>query len=55
MLSGASTVPETAGGDVLSRALARFGHDGLRPGQADVIADIFAGRPVISVMPTGAG
>jgi ATP-dependent DNA helicase RecQ len=43
------------GADVLPRALARFGHTSLRPGQADVIADIFAGRPVIGVMPTGAG
>src|SRR2546423_15472638 len=42
-------------GDVLARALARFGHPELRPGQADVIADIFAGKPVIAVMPTGAG
>ncbi len=41
--------------DVLARALARFGHTSLRPGQADVIADIFAGRPVIGMMPTGAG
>ena len=41
--------------DVLTRALARFGHTSLRPGQADVIADIFAGRPVIGMMPTGAG
>ncbi|MEJ7601517.1 MAG: ATP-dependent DNA helicase RecQ [Kofleriaceae bacterium] len=41
--------------DVLVRALARFGHTTLRPGQADVIADLFAGRPVIAVMPTGAG
>ncbi|HEY4239447.1 MAG TPA: ATP-dependent DNA helicase RecQ [Kofleriaceae bacterium] len=40
---------------VLARALAAFGHASLRPGQADVIADIFAGRPVIAVMPTGAG
>ena len=40
---------------MLARALARFGHDSLRQGQADVIADIFAGRPVIAVMPTGAG
>src|SRR3954468_4381114 len=40
---------------VFARALARFGHDTLRPGQADVITDIFEGRPVISVMPTGAG
>src|SRR5881398_2613495 len=42
-------------GDVLARALARFGHPELRPGQADVITDVFAGRPVIAVMPTGAG
>jgi ATP-dependent DNA helicase RecQ len=41
--------------DVLSRALAMFGHASLRPGQADVITDIMAGRPVIAVMPTGAG
>ncbi len=40
---------------MLSRALALFGHTTLRPGQAEVIADIFAGRPVIGVMPTGAG
>ncbi len=45
----------SSGDDVLARALARFGHPSLRPGQAEVIADIFAGRPVISVMPTGAG
>jgi ATP-dependent DNA helicase RecQ len=40
---------------VFARALARFGHEVLRPGQAEVIADVFAGRPVIAVMPTGAG
>jgi ATP-dependent DNA helicase RecQ len=40
---------------VFTRALAQFGHTGLRPGQSDVIADIFAARPVIAVMPTGAG
>src|SRR5580692_12004295 len=47
------------GGDgednVLARVLARFGHATLRPGQADVIADVLSGRPVIAVMPTGAG
>lgn len=43
------------GGDGVMHALARFGHDALRPGQADVIADILDGRPVIGVMPTGAG
>ncbi len=42
-------------GDALARVLARFGHHALRPGQAEVIADVFAGRPVIAVMPTGAG
>lgn len=41
--------------DALARALTRFGHGSLRPGQADLIADIFAARPVIGVMPTGAG
>jgi ATP-dependent DNA helicase RecQ len=41
--------------DVLSRALAIFGHTSLRPGQAEVITDILSGRPVIAVMPTGAG
>ena len=62
MWSLANTAREGgAGGDdprgdaVLTRALAAFGHTSLRPGQAEVIADIFGGRPVISVMPTGAG
>jgi len=32
-----------------------FGFTSLRPGQADVIADVLDGRPVIAVMPTGAG
>jgi ATP-dependent DNA helicase RecQ len=43
--------PDTA----LGRALARFGHGELRPGQAEVISDVLAGRPVVAVMPTGAG
>jgi ATP-dependent DNA helicase RecQ len=58
VLIGASPASEAAGAEeatVLLRALARFGHESLRPGQADVIADIFAGKPVIGVMPTGAG
>src|SRR3569623_1678226 len=54
MWSLASTAREAGGDAILARALGTFGHDSLRPGQADVIADIFAGRPVISVMPTGA-
>jgi ATP-dependent DNA helicase RecQ len=41
--------------EIFARALARFGHETLRPGQSEVIADIFAGKPVIAVMPTGAG
>ena len=45
---------EDAGG-VLRRALARFGHESLRPGQAEIIADLFNCHPVIAVMPTGAG
>jgi ATP-dependent DNA helicase RecQ len=54
----APAIPAHDGGavdDVLLRALAMFGHSALRPGQADVIRDIMAGRPVIAVMPTGAG
>lgn len=54
---GSTTSAHDGGGsdDVLSRALLRFGHTTLRPGQAEVIADIFSGKPVIAVMPTGAG
>jgi ATP-dependent DNA helicase RecQ len=55
MWTVASEARDGDAADVLSRALARFGHTSLRPGQADVIADIFAGRPVIGMMPTGAG
>ncbi len=57
MLTGTISAREatTDGGEVLLRALAKFGHETLRPGQAEVIADIFAGRQVIAVMPTGAG
>ncbi|HEY5945935.1 MAG TPA: ATP-dependent DNA helicase RecQ [Kofleriaceae bacterium] len=50
-----TTAHEGAGEAILERALERFGHVTLRAGQADVITDIFAGRPVIAVMPTGAG
>ena len=40
----------------LERGLAQvFGFTTLRPGQAEVIADVLAGRPVVAVMPTGAG
>jgi ATP-dependent DNA helicase RecQ len=45
----------TAVSAALDGALARFGHPALRAGQAEVIADIFEGTPVVAVMPTGAG
>jgi ATP-dependent DNA helicase RecQ len=32
-----------------------FGFDELRPGQAEIITDVLEGRPVVAVMPTGAG
>ncbi len=32
-----------------------FGYDDFRPGQADVIAAVLAGKPVLAVMPTGSG
>jgi ATP-dependent DNA helicase RecQ len=32
-----------------------FGFDSLRPGQREVIDDVMAGHPVVTVMPTGAG
>ncbi len=47
---------ETAPLGALDHALASvFGFATLRPGQADVIADVLDGHPVIAVMPTGAG
>ncbi|MDQ3338507.1 MAG: ATP-dependent DNA helicase [Myxococcota bacterium] len=56
MLSTANQARDGGGhADALQRALARFGHVTLRPGQSELITDIFAGRPVIGVMPTGAG
>src|SRR5512146_1761382 len=55
MFSDAATAPASGGEAILARALERFGHPAMRPGQADVITDIFAGTPVIAVMPTGAG
>ncbi len=35
--------------------LSVFGFDRLRPGQAEIIADVFDGHGVVAVMPTGAG
>src|SRR5215470_14556202 len=53
-----NAIPAQAEGgayEVLSRALGAFGHSALRPGQAEVIRDVLSGRPVVAVMPTGAG
>jgi ATP-dependent DNA helicase RecQ len=33
----------------------RFGHETLRPGQADVLFSVLTGRNVLAIMPTGAG
>src|SRR5215510_13123432 len=55
VLETATTEHEGGTPDVLSRALGVFGHSSLRPGQTDVIRDVLAGRPVVAVMPTGAG
>ena len=56
MLGEATSARESSDGHVvLTRALARFRHESMRPGQAEVISDIFSGRPVVAVMPTGAG
>ncbi len=49
-----------ANGDSLDPAAERaltgvFGFSALRPGQAETIADVLAGHPVVAVMPTGAG
>src|SRR5688572_427102 len=55
MFSDVTSAHDGGGPAVLDRALARFGHVSLRPGQADVITDIFSGTPTIAVMPTGAG
>ncbi|MEZ4401227.1 MAG: RecQ family ATP-dependent DNA helicase [Kofleriaceae bacterium] len=50
------TLPDAPPAGALDRALAGvFGFSTLRPGQADVIADVLDGRQVIAVMPTGAG
>jgi ATP-dependent DNA helicase RecQ len=53
----AAEVPEAGdGGSALRRTLAEvFGFAALRPGQAEILADVFDGRPVVAVMPTGAG
>lgn len=42
-------------GQVMHLLVTLFGHDGLRPGQADVIRDVVNGKNVLVVMPTGSG
>jgi superfamily II DNA helicase RecQ len=32
-----------------------FGYDAFRPGQAEIVAAVLAGRDVFAVMPTGSG
>ncbi|MBK9071531.1 MAG: ATP-dependent DNA helicase RecQ [Myxococcales bacterium] len=41
--------------DALHGGLAALGYETLRPGQAQIIADIFSGQQVVAVMPTGSG
>lgn len=42
--------------DFLHRALKHFyGYDSFRPGQEEIISEILHGRPVLAVLPTGAG
>ena len=40
-----------------TRALLKsvFGFDGFRPGQAEIVEAILAGRDVLAIMPTGGG
>lgn len=51
--------PSTAVSADLARAAATlksvFGYDDFRPGQADIVAAVLAGRDVLAVMPTGSG
>jgi ATP-dependent DNA helicase RecQ len=43
------------GGDLLPTLRERFGIEAFRPGQEEVIRALVDGRPVLAVMPTGAG
>ncbi|HUH00721.1 MAG TPA: ATP-dependent DNA helicase RecQ [Kofleriaceae bacterium] len=48
--------PMSESADPIGRALREvFGFGHLRPGQREVIDDVLGGRPVVTVMPTGAG
>ena len=52
-----TTIESTEADDprVLQTLRSLFGHESLRPGQADVINRVMAGRDTLAVMPTGAG
>ena len=41
--------------DARARLKSVFGYDDFRPGQAEIIAAVLAGEPVLAVMPTGSG
>ncbi|MFT5470536.1 MAG: ATP-dependent DNA helicase RecQ [Verrucomicrobiales bacterium] len=41
--------------DIEKELSARFGHDGFRPGQREVIDILLEGRPALAVFPTGGG
>jgi ATP-dependent DNA helicase RecQ len=48
--------PRRPNGSTLADTLRRrFGHETLRPGQADVLFSVLTGRDVLAIMPTGAG
>ena len=42
-------------GDKIRDALGRFGHDALRPGQAEAVGAVLDGRDVVVLAPTGGG
>lgn len=48
-----TTFPEDA--ELEGVLLERFGFDSFRPGQAEIIRALFAGRDALAVMPTGSG
>lgn len=47
-----AAAPDSA---ALAALRAHFGYDAFRPGQADVVGAVLAGRDALAVMPTGAG
>ncbi len=51
-ISSAMTERASAALPLLSRI---FGYDGFRPGQAEIVESVAAGRDVLAIMPTGGG